>query len=112
VHRIDAKLITRYEEHPHVPSNMFANTRLVLLQLPLWRRGGEDLICLWNDMCINDIYVYAHNQTHGQLYYSQSRGDHTPLCFVTTCNNGVYNGEDIYAPLNIFLALFVDIKLL
>ena len=34
----------------------------------------------------------------------KARGDHTPLRFVTTCNNGVFNvcvGGVIYAPLDI-----------
>jgi len=33
----------------------------------------------------------------------QSRGSHIPLCFVTTCDNGVFwGGGGIYAPLNKF----------
>ena len=39
-----------------------------------------------------------------------ARGDHTPLRFVTTCNNGVFNGGDIYAPLNIFSCLICRYK--
>jgi hypothetical protein len=40
------------------------------------------------------------------------RGGHTSLCFVTTCDNGVFNGG-IFMHLSIFFpALFVDIKLL
>ena len=39
-------------------------------------------------------------------------GGHTPLCFVTTCNNGVFNkGLFMHFSIN-FPALFVDIKLL
>ena len=39
-------------------------------------------------------------------------GDHTPLRFVTTCNNGEFNGR-IFMHLSIFFPiLFVDIKLL
>ena len=42
----------------------------------------------------------------------RSWGDHTPLRFVTTCDNGVFN-EGIFMHLSIFFpALFVDIKLL
>ena len=42
----------------------------------------------------------------------EPQGDHTPLRFVTTCNNGVFNGG-IFMHLSIlFHALFVDIKLL
>jgi hypothetical protein len=40
------------------------------------------------------------------------RGGHIPLCFVTTCDNGVFSGG-VFMHLSIFfLALFVDIKLL
>ena len=38
---------------------------------------------------------------------SHARGGHTPLCFVTTCDNGVFMHFSIFFP-----ALFVDIKLL
>ena len=42
-----------------------------------------------------------------------SRGDHAPLCFVTTCNNGVFNGGVLFMHLSIFVStLFVDVKLL
>jgi len=45
--------------------------------------------------------------------YPKSWGDHTFLRFVTTCDNGVFNeGGGIYAPLNIFPSLFVNMKLL
>ena len=41
-----------------------------------------------------------------------ARGGHTPLCFVTTCDNGVFNGG-VFMHFSInFPALFVDIKLL
>ena len=41
-----------------------------------------------------------------------ARGGHTPLCFVTTCDNGVFNGG-VFMHFSInFPTLFVDIKLL
>jgi hypothetical protein len=40
------------------------------------------------------------------------RGDHTPLGFVTTCDNGVFNGGVFMHLSIIFHSLFVDIKLL
>jgi len=43
---------------------------------------------------------------------SATRGDHIPLCFVTTCDNGVFSGG-VFMHLSIYFpALFVDIKLL
>ena len=40
------------------------------------------------------------------------REGHTPLCFVITCDNGVFNWGVFMHFLIIFPALFVDIKLL
>jgi hypothetical protein len=40
------------------------------------------------------------------------RGGHIPLCFVTTCDNGVFSGGVFMHLLIFFPALFVDIKLL
>jgi hypothetical protein len=37
-------------------------------------------------------------------------GGHTPLCFVTTCDNGVLNGGGIYALLNKFSRLICIYK--
>jgi hypothetical protein len=42
----------------------------------------------------------------------RARGDHTPLGFVTTCDNGVFNGGIFMHLSKIFPSLFVDIKLL
>ena len=36
-----------------------------------------------------------------------TEGDHTPLHFVTRCNNGVFNGG-IYGSINISPSIFVD----
>ena len=46
------------------------------------------------------------------VVYTMARGGHTPLCFVTTCDNGVFNGG-VFMHFSIFFpTLFVDIKLL
>ena len=45
-------------------------------------------------------------------YLSLARGDHTPLHFVTTCDNGIFNGGIFMHLSKKFLSLFVNIKLL
>jgi hypothetical protein len=46
------------------------------------------------------------------LTLAAARGGHIPLCFVTTCDNGVFSGG-VFMHLSIFFpALFVNIKLL
>ena len=37
-----------------------------------------------------------------------ARGDHTPLYFVNTCDNGVFNGRIFMRLLVFFPSLFVD----
>jgi hypothetical protein len=61
-----------------------------------------------------NLSLDAHTEMHADNVVRpvQSRGGHIPLCFVTTCDNGVFSGG-VFMHLSIFFpALFVDIKLL
>jgi hypothetical protein len=53
-----------------------------------------------------------HASKSGCVDFVDTRGGHIPLCFVTTCDNGVFS-KGVFMHLSIFFpALFVDIKLL
>jgi hypothetical protein len=57
------------------------------------------------------VQIFMQSGLREWQVHSYTRGSH-PLCFVTTCNNGVFNGGVFMHFSIFFLALIVDIKLL
>ena len=77
-------------------------------------KSGAMLNCHW---LLEILYYHDGVQNYVLMWIEHEiccspTGGHTPLCFVTTCDNEVFNGGVFMHFSIIFAALFVDRKLL